>query len=317
MNWVDILLIIVFLFSVWSGWHNGFIIASVSLISWTGSLVLGYIFYPYLAIGLGKLFNMGAWLAPLSFIITTIIAKILIGLAFRYVTRSIPEDTNHHPVNKFLGIVPGAISGWIYAIILSALLLSFPFHDGITASVRNSRLGTKLAMQSEWANRKLAPVFDQAIRQTLNNLIVKPGADETVKLNFTYSKARPRPDLESEMLEMVNKERLKQGLKPLKTDPELAQVARAHSNDMFVKGYFAHNNLEGKTPFERMKDANISFMTAGENLALAQTLEIAHNGLMNSPGHRANILQPSFGRIGIGILDGGFYGLMISQEFRD
>jgi uncharacterized protein YkwD len=38
---------------------------------------------------------------------------------------------------------------------------------------------------------------------------------------------------------------------------------------------------------------------------------------MNSPGHRANILNPSFGRVGIGILDGGFYGLMISQEFRD
>jgi uncharacterized protein YkwD len=46
-------------------------------------------------------------------------------------------------------------------------------------------------------------------------------------------------------------------------------------------------------------------------------LELAHINLMNSPGHRANILQPSFGRLGIGILDGGFYGLMISQEFRD
>jgi len=94
-------------------------------------------------------------------------------------------------------------------------------------------------------------------------------------------------------------------------------VARAHSKDMFVKGYFAHVNLEGKDPFERMKDAHLKFKTAGENLALAQTLEIAHENLMKSPGHRKNIMNPSFNRVGIGIQDGGFYGIMISQEFRN
>ena len=97
----------------------------------------------------------------------------------------------------------------------------------------------------------------------------------------------------------------------------MTRVARAHSKDMFTRGYFAHNTPEGKTPFDRMRAANIVFTAAGENLALAQTLEIAHNNLMNSPGHRANILQPAFGRLGIGVLDGGFYGLMISQEFRN
>jgi uncharacterized protein YkwD len=66
-----------------------------------------------------------------------------------------------------------------------------------------------------------------------------------------------------------------------------------------------------------MKEAKIKFKSAGENLALAQTLQIAHTNLMNSPGHRANIMNPAFGRVGIGIQDGGFYGLMISQEFRD
>ena len=86
---------------------------------------------------------------------------------------------------------------------------------------------------------------------------------------------------------------------------------------MFARGYFAHMTPEGKDPFARMKEAGITFTNAGENLALAQTLAIAHNGLMNSPGHRANILRPQFGRVGIGILDGGVYGLMISQEFRN
>jgi uncharacterized protein YkwD len=119
------------------------------------------------------------------------------------------------------------------------------------------------------------------------------------------------------MLDMVNKERTKQGLQPLKPDPELTNVGRTHSKDMFARGYFAHVNPEGKDPFDRMKEAHVNFYAAGENLALAQTLEIAHTNLMNSPGHRENILNPSFGRLGIGILDGGFYGLMISQEFRN
>jgi uncharacterized protein YkwD len=100
-------------------------------------------------------------------------------------------------------------------------------------------------------------------------------------------------------------------------DPELIPVARAHSADMFARGYFSHYTPEGEDPFERMKDADIRFRTAGENLALAPTLQLAHTGLMNSPGHRENILNPNFGRVGIGILSGGRRGIMVSQEFRN
>ncbi|MEO5953203.1 MAG: CAP domain-containing protein, partial [Chloroflexia bacterium] len=68
---------------------------------------------------------------------------------------------------------------------------------------------------------------------------------------------------------------------------------------------------------QRMDTAGITYRTAGENLALAPSLDIAHEGLMNSPGHRANILNADFGRVGIGVLDGGVYGKMFVQEFRD
>jgi uncharacterized protein YkwD len=66
-----------------------------------------------------------------------------------------------------------------------------------------------------------------------------------------------------------------------------------------------------------MRRDNVRFSTAGENLALAPTVQIAHTGLMNSPGHRANILRPQFGRVGIGIMDGGRRGLMVTQNFRN
>ena len=86
---------------------------------------------------------------------------------------------------------------------------------------------------------------------------------------------------------------------------------------MFARGYFAHVSPDSLSPFDRMKAAHVRYITAGENLALAPTLPLAHKGLMNSPGHRANILQPLYRRVGIGILDGGMYGLMITQNFRN
>jgi uncharacterized protein YkwD len=100
-------------------------------------------------------------------------------------------------------------------------------------------------------------------------------------------------------------------------DPDLTEVARQHSTDMFRRGYFAHVTPENGTPFDRIREAKIRFLTAGENLALAPSMQIAHTGLMKSPGHRANILRPEFGRVGIGIMDGGIHGLMVTQNFRN
>lgn len=317
MNWVDIFLLLIVLLAVIAGWNRGFIFGMIDLITWAGSFVLGYVFYPYAAGWLAKLFTLGAWLLPVAFLLTVIVARLVIGLLMRFITPPASETTNRDGLNRFLGIIPGAVNGWVYAVIFSALLLALPLKHGITENARESRFAGTLAMQAEWANEKLAPVFNDAIRQTMNSLTVKPESGQTVGLPFKYDKAGARPALEAQMLAMVNRERESKGLKPLQHDPELVIVARAHSADMFKRGYFAHNTPEGKTPFDRMKEANVQFTNGGENLALAQTLEMAHRNLMNSPGHRANILDPAFGRLGIGVLDGGFYGLMISQEFRN
>ena len=86
---------------------------------------------------------------------------------------------------------------------------------------------------------------------------------------------------------------------------------------MLARGYFSHVSPEGKDTSDRMRQANLHFLAAGENLALGQTLQGAHQDLMNSPGHRANVLRAQFGRLGIGVLDAGRYGLMITQDFRN
>ena len=318
MNGIDIFIILILILCMWSGWRKGFAAATLELIPWLGSLLAGFLIYKYTAIGIDKIIkNLGVWLYPLAFIITVVIFKILLYYIIKRVFKVIPKETHGNILNKVFGIIPGSINGAIYSFIIIALLSSLPLFDGLSAAMQNSKIADNLSGQVEWMDEKLSPVFDEAVKKTMNKLTVEPGSTETVKLHFTVTNPKVRSDLESKMLDMVNEERKKVGLQPLKPDPELTVVGRGHSADMFARGYFSHYTPERKDPFDRIRAAHVRFITAGENLAYGRTLAICHTGLINSPGHRANILRPQFGRLGIGILDGGIYGLMISQEFRN
>lgn len=304
--------------AVWGGWQRGFIVGSINLIIWIGSLLAGFFFYQYFGNVLRANFPaLGVWTLPVSFIGIIIFSRIVLGLIFNAILRRTPNEAHANGINHVLGIIPGAINGIIYATIVAALLISLPLMHQLSGKTEKSVIADKLAGNIGWLDDKLAPIFHDAVQKSVSRTTIEPESDETVKLNFKVDDAKARPDLEAKMFELVNQERTKRGFKPLQWDPQLLPVARAHSQDMFQRGYFSHYTLEGKDPFDRMKAAGIKYYTAGENLALGPTLTICHDGLMNSPGHRANILNPSYGRIAIGILDGGAYGLMISQEFRN
>lgn len=120
---------------------------------------------------------------------------------------------------------------------------------------------------------------------------------------------------EQQMINLVNQERVKAGLNPLSIDMRLVKVARMKSLDMIKNNYFGHQSPVYGSPFDLLKAQGITYRAAGENIAGNPSMENAHTGLMNSPGHRANILNVNFTKIGIGIVKGGPYGLMISQEF--
>jgi len=318
MNYVDIILLLVIALAVWGGWQKGFIMGSINLIVWIGSLLAGFFLYQYAGTWLKANFpRLDVWALPLAFFSIVVLSRVILGVLFNAVLRRTPRETHVSGVNKALGIFPGIINGIIYATIIAAVLLSVPLMYGITQKAKDSALSKQLAVNVGWLDDKLSPIFDEAVNKTLTRNVAEPESDETVKLNFKVNDAKPRADLEIKMLQLVNEERTKRGLKPLQWDPQILPVARAHSQDMFARGYFSHYTLEGKDPFDRMKAAGIKYYSAGENLALGPTLSICHEGLMNSPGHRANILNPTYGRVGIGILDGGAYGLMISQEFRN
>lgn len=318
MNIIDLLLIVIVLFSAWSGWTKGFILGSLELLMFAVGIILAFLSYPYVAGFFQKYApNLGIWTVPLSFIIALVLIRIVLSLIVNEILRQIPSSAHANTANHALGVIPGTVNGVIWATIISALLLSIPFSDGLTAKTRNSLFAEKMADKVEWLDEKFSPVFDEAVNKTMNKLTVEPDSEKSVKLPFKDDNPKVREDLEAKMLVLVNEERQKAGLRPLKFDVEMLPVARGHSKDMFARGYFSHITPEGLSPFDRMRKAKVRFLTAGENLALGQTLNICHRGLMNSPGHRANILNPAFGRVGIGVLDGGFYGLMITQNFRN
>jgi len=113
---------------------------------------------------------------------------------------------------------------------------------------------------------------------------------------------------EKEVIRLVNEERLKNGLKPLEENWELSRVARYKSQDMKDNGYFSHTSPVYGSPFQMIKNFGISYRSAAENIARGQSgPKAVMNSWMNSSGHRANILNPSYTHIGVGYVSGGKY----------
>ncbi|WP_226674588.1 SafA/ExsA family spore coat assembly protein [Rossellomorea aquimaris] len=131
-----------------------------------------------------------------------------------------------------------------------------------------------------------------------------PGVNSTSQ-NYTY-----------EVVKLVNVERSKVGLPPLKENWELSRVARYKSEDMINKNYFSHTSPTYGSPFQMMKDFGISYQAAGENIAAGQrTPAEVVEAWMNSEGHRKNILSPTYTEIGVGYVKGGSYGHYWTQMF--
>jgi len=142
-----------------------------------------------------------------------------------------------------------------------------------------------------------------------------PQGTNTPKTPATETTSTTLTDAEQKMVNLVNEARAQNNLPPLTVDMQLANVARTKAQDMIDNNYFSHNSPKYGSPFDMMKSFGIKFVQAGENIAGNQSVENAENALMNSPGHRQNILNPNYTHIGIGIKAGGPYGNMFSQMF--
>ena len=222
--------------------------------------------------------------------------------------------------DHILGVFPSLVVGLFLILLVCLLILTLPVQGWLREPIQQS-----------WWGRNVVPrglSLTPTIEKTLNRLPYKnlvyivtpenPSSEASQELNIpTGIKLTEDPQAEREIWELVNKERKAGGLKEVKFDNSLRDVGRDHCQDMFERSYFSHYTPEGESPFDRLDKDSIDYISAGENLAYAPSIALAHQGLMNSPGHRANILRESFGTLGVGVIDGGIYGKMFCQEFTD
>lgn len=120
---------------------------------------------------------------------------------------------------------------------------------------------------------------------------------------------------EKEIFDLINKQRTNNGLSALKEDAEVQKVARIKAQDMVSNNYFAHESPTYGTPFQMLKNFNISYKTAGENIAANSSNSSAVTAWMNSSGHKANILNSNFYYTGIGVVSSNKYGKIYVQMF--
>ncbi|RBP08053.1 CAP domain-containing protein [Rossellomorea aquimaris] len=149
--------------------------------------------------------------------------------------------------------------------------------------------------------------YDKHENDTVTAIQIIDESLEANKKNF-YSEASSelKEGFEFQLFDLTNATRVEKGFNALSWDDQVRDTARKHSLDMAEQNYFSHTNLEGESPFDRMEEDQVAFRTAGENLAYGQLSSIfAHEGLMNSKGHRENILQPHYEHLGVGVAFNG------------
>jgi len=208
------------------------------------------------------------------------------------------------------------LNGNIFNIFKAFLALFFlgkmvgdknPTSESIAEPIDNSAIQTGNNEQSnDSLSQEESPVDHQP-----------PPIEITDNKDWTEMKVYSLTRDEEIMLKMINDERLKEGLNPLKIDFKLVQIARAKSQNMIDEDYFSHFSPNYGSPFDMMKRLKVDYYLAGENIAGAPNVEWAHRELMNSQSHKDNILHSDYTHVGIGIIDGGPYGKMFAQEFAD
>lgn len=113
----------------------------------------------------------------------------------------------------------------------------------------------------------------------------------------------------------INSERAEHGLPTLLLDARLVRAADEHAQEMAQAAYFAHDSMNGQTPFDRMRDAGCTCSYAGENIAEAQDAEQADAALFESLPHRENTLSGDYRRIGIGVAQNSDGDMIFVEDF--
>lgn len=221
-----------------------------------------------------------------------------------------------HPKSRVAVIALGAI------LVSAALTLALPSMENTT---RVSVTAIDAPDPSEALKSYSTPATSTSAEPTTTTPVpttVEPPPTTTVEPTTTAAPTTTPttttsqiPKAETDVLALTNNARRAAGCAPLRWNDKLGVAARKHSADMAARNYFDHTSLDGRSPFDRMKAEGYA-RAGGENIAAGQaTAEAAMKSWMNSPGHKANILNCEFKDLGVGMAKGGSYRIYWTQNF--
>lgn len=319
MNVVDVLIVGAVGLAIMTGVRTGFVAGAYGLFSWVAALVGAVALQGPVT---DRVLTLMTWPPAIvrvgTFVALVILLEVLFaicgGLVVSPIRRGLRRVRALALADQALGVIPAVARTLLVAAVLLAAVVVLPVGNDVRAAVDGSGLARILVAQVAIVR----PVLDQLVREGdgVPPLVTRLAADERQQLDLPAEVGLEADPLsERQLVALVNEERVAAGLAPLELDPRLVPVARGHATEMLRLRYFSHVSDVTGTPFDRLSAAGIRYTRAGENLAYARSVATAHRGLMDSPGHRENILRPEFTRIGIGVISAGPYGRMFTQLF--
>jgi len=315
-NWVDLIILVVLIFFIYQGFETGFWSILIDFVSFFGSLLISLRVYPFFSSILQSNFSFTRSVGnAVGFLIAAVVIEIALSYFLAILIARLPKKVLRN--KKVLGILLSLGQGIILIAFALTLLISLPISPSIKTDISDSKIGSFILEKTTGIEKAINNIFGGAINESLTYLTIEPASHESVPLDDNTLNLAIDKGAESQMFNLVNDERTSRGISALVSDTRLVKVAEDYATYMWVNHYFGHYDSQGHDVGYRLQQAGISYDIAGENLALAPTVAIAHTGLMNSPGHRANILDSEFKRIGIGVVSNGFYGKMFVQEFTN
>lgn len=287
-------------------------------LSFVGAIVLAFLCHSYVSNLLTMDFPFPPGLSDAAtFLVLLVIFQAVLHILLSMLFVRLHLEEYFERWSKVLAAILATIDGLVVISLGLLLLVVAPVLPAVKGPIEDSFFGSRLVDKAAGLETYVDDIFGPAAQESLGFLTIKPSETGSIALPYSPRNLVVDEAAEQKMLDLINAERVKAGVQPLRMDKKLTEIARAHSTDMWARQYFSHVDPDGITPFDRMDAAKIDFHNAGENLALAHTVERAHDGLMNSEGHRRNILDPNFRWVGIGAIDGGIYGIMFTQDFTD
>jgi uncharacterized membrane protein required for colicin V production len=316
---IDLAIVLLLLAAIWAGYRSGFIATAYGLATWIISFAAAVLFQAQAARLIENFGVSPVTAQPIGFIVVLVLVEALFSIAGHFaltpIVRAVHRARALERADHIAGVVPAAARAlFVIAIVLAAVVVS-PLSSDVKASVESSRIARGLIDQISAFQPILAKLSGQ-LGETVPLFVTKLGEDQREDLDLPSNlQLSADPIAERQMFDLVNDERAAVGLARLQWDDRLLPVARQHSEEMFRLKYFAHQSPVSGSPFDRLKTAGITYTRAGENLAYAQSVSVAHRGLMQSQGHRENILRPEFTHMAIGVVSAGPYGRMFTQMF--